>query len=76
MVILDWNMPVMNGIDCLREIKTDPELSDIPVMMLTTESERERMTLAIREGASHYCTKPFTPEDLATKILECLGLGG
>lgn len=76
LVILDWNMPVMNGIDCLKEIKSDPELSDIPVMMLTTESERERMTLAIREGAAHYCTKPFTPEDLATKILECLGLGG
>ncbi len=75
LVILDWNMPVMNGIDCLKEIKADPELESIPVMMLTTESERERMAMAIREGAAHYCTKPFTPEDLGTKILGCLGLG-
>ena len=76
LVLLDWNMPVMNGIDCLRAVKEDPELSGIPVMMLTTESEAGRMALALREGAANYCTKPFTPEGLATKILECLGLGG
>lgn len=75
LVILDWNMPVMNGIDCLKEIKADDEIKGIPVMMLTTESERGRMAEAIREGAAHYCTKPFTPESLASKILECLGLG-
>lgn len=76
LVLLDWNMPVMDGIDCLRAIKADPVLSGIPVMMLTTESEAGRMALALREGAANYCTKPFTPEGLATKILECLGLGG
>ena len=74
LVILDWNMPVMNGIDCLKEIKSDPELRDIPVMMLTTESDRGRIATAIREGAAHYCTKPFTSEGLAETILECLGL--
>ena len=40
------------------------------------ESERERMVQAIQAGANHYCSKPFTPEDLTVKILECLGLGG
>ena len=70
LVILDWNMPVMNGFDCLKEIKSDLELRDIPVMMLTTESEPGKLAMAIREGAARYCSKPFTPEGLATKILE------
>ena len=74
LVILDWNMPVMNGIDCLKEIQSDPEIRDIPVMMLTSESERGKIAMAIREGAAHYCIKPFEPDGLAETILECLGL--
>ncbi len=76
LVVLDWNMPVMDGITCLRAIRADEELASIPVMMLTTESERERMTEAIQAGANNYCSKPFTPESLAVKIMECLGMGG
>ncbi|MCP5045007.1 MAG: response regulator [bacterium] len=76
LVVLDWNMPEMDGITCLKEIRADADLASIPVMMLTTESERERMASAIAAGANHYCAKPFTPEGLAVKIMECLGLGG
>ena len=76
LVVLDWNMPVMDGITCLREIRADEDLASIPVMMLTTESERGRMTEAIKAGANNYCSKPFTPESLAVKIMECLGMGG
>ncbi len=75
LVVLDWNMPVMDGLSCLKAIRADDRLKDMPVMMLTTESERERMAEALQEGANHYCSKPFTPETLATKIMECLGLG-
>ncbi len=76
LVLLDWNMPVMDGITCLIEIRAIEDYESIPVMMVTTESERSRMGQAIQAGANHYCSKPFTPEDLATKILECLGMGG
>ena len=75
LILLDWNMPEMNGIEFLREIKVRPGLSEIPVIMLTTESERRKMIEAIEAGAKHYLTKPFQPETLATKILQCVGDG-
>ncbi len=76
LVLLDWNMPVMDGFSCLQHILEDDRFQTIPVMMLTTESERGRIAQAVKEGARNYVTKPFTPEALVTKILECLGLGG
>jgi len=75
LILLDWNMPEMNGIEFLRAIKERPGLSEIPVIMLTTESERRKMIEAIEAGAKHYLTKPFQPETLATKILQCVGGG-
>jgi two-component system chemotaxis response regulator CheY len=75
LILLDWNMPEMNGIEFLRAIKGRPVLSEIPVIMLTTESERRKMIEAIEAGAKHYLTKPFQPETLATKILQCVGGG-
>jgi two-component system chemotaxis response regulator CheY len=75
LILLDWNMPEMNGIEFLRAIKDRPGLSEIPVIMLTTESERRKMIEAIEAGAKHYLTKPFQPETLATKILQCVGDG-
>lgn len=75
LMILDWNMPEMTGIEVLEKVKSDPRYQNIPVMMVTTESERENVIRAIKTGAKHYVTKPFTHEDLTTKILECLGVG-
>ena len=75
LILLDWNMPEMNGIEFLRAVKEMPELAEIPVIMLTTESERRKMIEAIEAGAKHYLTKPFQPETLATKILQCFGGG-
>ncbi len=73
LILLDWNMPEMNGIEFLRAVKEMPDLSQIPVIMLTTESERRKMIEAIEAGAKHYLTKPFQPETLATKILQSVG---
>lgn len=73
LILLDWNMPEMNGIEFLREMKADGRFGHIPVIMLTTESERRKMIEAIEAGAKHYLTKPFQPETLATKILQCVG---
>jgi two-component system chemotaxis response regulator CheY len=73
LILLDWNMPEMNGIEFLRAVKDKPDLAEIPVIMLTTESERRKMIEAIEAGAKHYLTKPFQPETLATKILQSVG---
>lgn len=75
LILLDWNMPEMNGIETLRALKANPKLSHIPVMMVTTESEQAAVVEAIRTGASHYLTKPFAQQDLVLRMLECLGRG-
>ncbi len=73
LVLLDWNMPEMNGFDTLVKMKSDSRFSHIPVMMVTTESNPENVIKAVRAGASHYLTKPFSQQDLTVRILECLG---
>lgn len=75
LVLLDWNMPEMNGIETLRALKSRPEFAKIPVMMVTTESEKQAVVDAIRAGAAHYLTKPFAQQDLVLRIMECLGRG-
>lgn len=76
LILLDWNMPGMNGYDLLKLIKSSDKYKHIPVMMVTTEGERKNVIKAIQSGADNYLTKPFTPEDLSIKIMECLGIGG
>ncbi len=73
LVVLDVNMPEMDGAETLRAIKEDPRFQSIPVMMLTTESERTRILDFIHGGAANYLVKPFSPDDLAAKIAACLG---
>jgi two-component system, chemotaxis family, chemotaxis protein CheY len=75
LILMDWNMPGMNGYDCLVALKKRIEFQNIPVMMVTTESEKENIVKAIQAGAAHYMTKPFTMEELIKKIMECLGIG-
>jgi two-component system chemotaxis response regulator CheY len=72
LVLLDCNMPNLDGIETLKSIKADPALANIPVMIVTTEGEREKMIGAIKAGAAQYLTKPFTEDDLLTKMMECL----
>ena len=73
LVLLDWNMPEMNGYDVLVEIKSTDRYKHIPVMMVTTEGQKSNIVAAVRAGASNYLTKPFTVEELESKILECVG---
>ena len=75
LIILDVNMPEMNGFEVLERLKADPTYKSIPVMMLTTESERSRIVQAIQAGAVNYICKPFQQDDLAVKIAESLGEG-
>ena len=75
LIILDVNMPEMDGFEFLERIKANPVYKPIPVMMLTTESERGKIIQAIKAGAVNYICKPFKPEDLTVKITESLGAG-
>jgi len=73
LVLLDWNMPVLDGFQTLQKIKADDKLAHIPVMMVTTETERSNIVKAIQHGAQNYLTKPFSQEDLMIKMNDCLG---
>ena len=75
LILLDWNMPVMDGMETLVMVKRDERFRSIPVTMVTTEVERHKVIEAITKGAKNYVMKPFSQEDLVAKILESLGLG-
>jgi two-component system chemotaxis response regulator CheY len=68
LVLMDWNMPNMTGIDALKKIKADPALKAVPVIMVTSESEKSRILEAIQSGAANYLVKPFQADTLAEKI--------
>ncbi len=75
LILLDWNMPRMNGLDVLKKVKSDERFKGIPVMMVTTEVERAKVIEAISNGAKNYVMKPFSHEDLMAKIMQSLGMG-
>jgi two-component system, chemotaxis family, chemotaxis protein CheY len=72
LVCLDVNMPGMDGIETLHEIKSDSRLGDVAVMMVTTETCRTMIVDAVKLGAVNYVCKPFTQEELTTKMLQSL----
>ncbi len=67
-VISDWNMPNMTGIELLRAVRADSELSSLPFLMVTAESLKENVVEAVKAGVSNYIVKPFTAEVLSEKI--------
>ena len=73
LMILDVNMPEMDGFQVLEKVKAHPKFRHIPVMMVTTESDRARIVQAIQAGAVNYVCKPFRQEDLMSKIASSLG---
>ena len=75
LILLDWNMPGMDGMNFLLKVKKSESFPDIPIMMVTTESEKENIIKAIQAGAINYLVKPFTIEELMKKVLECVEEG-
>jgi two-component system, chemotaxis family, chemotaxis protein CheY len=74
LMLLDWNMPGMTGLEVLRTIKGDPRFKDIVVMMLTSEADQTFVVEALKSGAQNYLTKPFDAKMLVLKIQESLSL--
>jgi len=74
LVLADWNMPEIDGLELLKLLRQKPELSSLVVVMVTTETELSQMTAALEAGANEYIMKPFTREILVEK-LQLAGIG-
>ncbi len=68
LVVTDWNMPNMSGLDLLREIRQNSETAKLPVLMVTAEGLKENVMDAVKAGVNNYVVKPFTAEVLQEKI--------
>jgi two-component system chemotaxis response regulator CheY len=71
--LIDWNMPVMNGLDFVTAVRADARFRSMTLMMVTTESEQSQIVRALAAGAHEYVIKPFTPDAIEEK-LALLGL--
>ncbi len=68
LLITDWNMPGMTGIDLLRAVRADEKLANLPVLMVTAEARREQIIAAAQAGVNGYIIKPFTAGTLKEKL--------
>jgi two-component system chemotaxis response regulator CheY len=68
LVLTDWNMPTMTGLELLQRIRREPASKDIPVLMVTAEGNKENVVEAIKAGADNFVVKPFTAETIKDKI--------
>ncbi len=73
LVVSDWNMEPMTGIQLLREVRGDDKLKGIPFVMITAESKSENVIAAKEAGVSNYIVKPFNAETLKSKLVSVLG---
>jgi two-component system chemotaxis response regulator CheY len=67
-IITDWNMPEMSGIDFIRTVRSMPEIKDTPVLMVTTNAAKDDIVEALKAGVNSYVVKPFTPDTMKEKI--------
>ncbi|MFT5373844.1 MAG: two-component system chemotaxis response regulator CheY [Candidatus Latescibacterota bacterium] len=68
LLLTDWNMPVMNGLELVQTIRADATLSALPILMVTTRNQKQDIVTAMREGVNNYATKPFDPKTIKEKI--------
>jgi CheY-like chemotaxis protein len=73
LIISDWNMPKMDGLELLHTIKQYPELASIPFIMITSETEKDKVDEAFKAGVNQYICKPFKPDYFEEKIQQTLG---
>ncbi len=73
-VLVDWNMPEMNGLEFIKAVRAIPAYGDMPIMMITTETEMENISQAFLAGVNEYVMKPFD-KDMILEKLQLLGIG-
>ncbi len=72
LIITDWNMPEMNGIEFVKAVREKDQLKQLPVLMITTVAERENIMIALAAGVTNYIVKPFDAETLKKKLDQVL----
>ena len=75
MLITDWNMPEMNGLELVKKVRADERFKDLPIIMVTTEGGKAEVITALKAGVNNYIVKPFTPQVLKEKLSAVMGLG-
>jgi two-component system, chemotaxis family, chemotaxis protein CheY len=73
LIVCDWNMPVMSGLEFFKAVQADPKIAGTPFIMLTSSSEGSKVKEAVMAGITAYMIKPFKPADLVKKISGMLG---
>jgi two-component system, chemotaxis family, chemotaxis protein CheY len=73
LIISDWAMEPMNGLELLQQVRADPDLAPLPFIMITAENRAERVAKAEQAGANGYIVKPFTAETLRDRIARVMG---
>lgn len=74
MLITDWNMPEMNGLELVKKVRSDSRFNDLPIIMVTTEGGKAEVITALKAGVNNYIVKPFTPQVLKDKLSAVLGI--
>lgn len=72
-LITDWNMPEMNGLDLVRKVRAEKRYENMPIIMVTTEGGKAEVITALKAGVNNYIVKPFTPQVLKEKLEDVLG---
>jgi two-component system chemotaxis response regulator CheY len=75
LIVSDWNMPVMTGLELLKRVRADGRLKDLPFLMVTAEAQKENIIEAIQAKVSNYVVKPFTPAAIAEKLAKIIPQG-
>ena len=75
MLITDWNMPNMNGLELVKKVRADQRFTEIPIIMVTTEGGKAEVITALKAGVNNYIVKPFTPAVLKEKLGAVIGEG-
>lgn len=73
LILCDWNMPQMSGLELLTALKSDNGLKDIPFVMVTAEAQKDNILEAVKEGVNSYVVKPFTAETIGEKLKKVFG---
>jgi two-component system chemotaxis response regulator CheY len=73
LIVSDWNMPKMTGLDLLKAVREDEKFKSIPFIMVTAEGQKENVLEAVKAGVSNYIVKPFTPETFNEKLQKVFG---
>jgi len=74
MLITDWNMPEMNGLELVIKVRADARFKDLPIIMVTTEGGKAEVITALKAGVNNYIVKPFTPQVLKEKLAAVMGI--